>query len=140
MHLLLDIYSADIEKDIPVPDFGNAEKEIIFLVRAIWKLWRETPSGQAYKSMIAEAQADSSAIAQWRSTFLPERRWRLVVILQRAADRGELRPDVDIEIVIDMLFGFCWYRLLTGQIEDDVRVIKKMVREITCGITRKSSP
>jgi len=137
MHLLLDIYGTDVEKMIVIPDFGNVEKEIIFMIRAIWKLWRETPSGQAYKSMIAEAQAVPSTAGQWRSQFLLERRSKLLFTLQRASDRGELRSDVSLEIVIDMLFGFCWYRLLTGQIDDNVKVISAMVREIVLGITWK---
>ncbi len=139
MHLLLDIFGDEVEKAIVVPDFGNIEAEIIFLTRTIWKFWRETPSGQAFKSMIAEAQADPSAIEEWRSRFLPERRRRLLFILQRAAGRGELRPDIKPEIVIDMLFGFSWYRLLTGQIDDDVKVITAMVREIVQGITRNGA-
>lgn len=138
MHLLLDIYGADVEKLIVIPDFGDVEREIIHLVRAIWKLWRETPSGQAYRSMIAEAQADPAAIVQFRARFLPERRRPLLHTLQRASARGELRSDADLEIVIDLLFGFCWYRLLTGQIDDNIGVISKMVHEIVQGITRKA--
>jgi len=140
MHLLLDIYGGEVEKALVVPDFGNVEQEIIFLNRAIWKFWRETPSGQAFKSMIAEAQAHPSAIEEWRSRFLPERRRRLLFTLQRAADRGELRPDIKLETVIDILFGYSWYRLLTGQIDDDVDVIAAMVREIVHGISLKSAP
>ena len=140
MQLLLDIYGGEVEKDLVIPDFGNIEAEIIFLTRAIWKFWRETPSGQAYKSMIAEVQADPSAIEQWRSRFLPERRRRLLFTLQRAADRGELRPDIKLETVIDILFGYSWYRLLTGQIDDDVKAITAMVREIVQGILRKNAP
>ncbi len=138
MHLLLDIYGGDVEKALVVPDFGNIEAEIVFLTRAIWKFWRETPSGQAFKSMIAEVQADPSAIEEWRSRFLPERRRRLLFTLQRAADRGELRPDIKLETIIDILFGYSWYRLLTGQIDDDVEVIAAMVREIVQGITWKN--
>jgi len=137
MHLLLDIYGTEVEKTIEIPDFGNVQDEIIFLTRSIWKFWRETPSGQAFKSMIAEAQTDPSAVEQWRSQFLPERRRRALFVIQRAAGRGELRPDIQPEIVIDMLFGFSWYRLLTGQIDDDLHVITAMVREIVQGITRK---
>lgn len=139
MLLLLDIYGSEVEKKIETPDFGNVEKEIIFLVRAIWKFWRETPSGQAFKSMIAEAQANPSSIEQWRSRFLPERRRRLLFTLQRAARRGELRPDIQLEIVVDIIFGFSWYRLLTGQIEDDAGAITGMVGEIVQGITRKKA-
>ncbi len=138
MHLLLDIYDDDIEKMLEIPDFGNVEAEIIYLIRAIWKLWRETPSGQAYKSMIAEVQADPSAFSLWRSRFLPDRRRKLLITLKRAADRGELKPDVKLEIVVDIIFGFSWYRLLTGQIDDDVEVITAMVREIVQGITQKN--
>ena len=140
MLLLLDIYGGDVEKMIVIPDFGNIEQEIIFLTRAIWKLWRETPSGQAFKSMIAELQGDPETFEHWRSRFLPERRRRLLFTLQRAADRGELRPGIKLETVVDILFGYSWYRLLTGQIEDDVEVITAMVREIVHGISLKSPP
>jgi hypothetical protein len=58
-------------------------------------------------------------------------------VLQRAAERGELRRDIDFETVMDIMFGHCWYRLLTGQIEDDDTVITAMVCEIVQGITRK---
>ncbi len=137
MHLLLDIFGSEVEKAIEVPDFGDIKKELIFLVRSIWKFWRETPSGQAFKSMIAEAQADPAAVELWRSNFLPERRKKLFYTLQRAADRGELRPDCDIPTIVDIFFGYGWYRLLTGQIDDDPAVITAMVREIVRGITRK---
>ncbi len=140
MLLLLDIYGGDVEKMIVVPDFGNIEQEIIFLTRAIWKLWRETPSGQAFKSMIAELQGDPEAFEHWRLRFLPERRRRLLFALQRAADRGELRPGIQLETVVDILFGYSWYRLLTGQINDDVEVITAMVHEVVQGICLKSAP
>jgi AcrR family transcriptional regulator len=139
MHLLLDIYGAEVEKMIPIPDFGNVEEEIIHLVRAIWTFWRETPSGQAFKSIIAEVQADPSAVSKWQSQFLPERRRRVLLTLLRAADRGELCPDIQLEVVIDILFGFNLYRLLAGQIDDDVGVITTMVRQMVHGIIRKDT-
>jgi AcrR family transcriptional regulator len=140
MHLLFDIYGGEVERTLVIPDFGNIEAEIIFLTRAIWRFWRETPSGQAYRSMIAEAQSDPTAIEQWRSRFLPERRRKLLFTLQRAADRGELRPDINLKTVVDILFGFSWYRLLTGQIDDNVKAITAMVREVVQGILHKNTP
>lgn len=137
MSLLFDCYAGESEKMLVIPDFGNVEKEIIFLVRFIWRFWRETSSGQAFKLMIAEAQTDPSVIAEWRTRFLPERRKILLLVLHRAADRGELRSDIDFETVVDIMFGHSWYRLLTGQIDDDVSVISAMVREMVQGITRK---
>jgi AcrR family transcriptional regulator len=137
MSLLFDSYAGESEKMLEIPDFGDVEEEIIFMVRSIWKFWRETPSGQAFRLMIAEAQTDPSVVAEWRSHFLPERRKLLLFVLQRAANRGELRRDIDFEAVIDIMFGYAWYRLLTGQIDDDLKVITAMVRAIVQGITRK---
>jgi AcrR family transcriptional regulator len=137
MSLLFDSYAGESEKMLEIPDFGDVEEEIIFMVRSIWTFWRETPSGQAFKLMIAEAQTDPSVVAEWRSRFLPERRKLLLFVLQRAANRGELRRDIDFEAVIDIMFGYAWYRLLTGQIDDDLKVITAMVRAIVQGITRK---
>ncbi len=122
---------------LEIPNFGNVEQEIICMVRSLWKFWRETPSGQAFRLMIAEAQTDPSTVAEWRSHFLPERRKLLLFVLQRAAERGELRRDIDFEAVMDIMFGYAWYRLLTGQIDDDLKVITAMVRAIVQGITRK---
>jgi hypothetical protein len=65
--------------------------------------------------------------------FLPARPKLLLFVLQRAAGRG----DIEFGTVMDIMFGHCWYKLLTGQIEDDVTVITAMVREIVQGITRK---
>ena len=137
MSLLFDCYAGEAETMLEIPNFGNVEQEIICMVRSLWKFWRETPSGQAFRLMIAEAQTDPSAVAEWRNRFLPERRKLLLLVLQRAAERGELRRDIDFETVMDIMFGHCWYRLLTGQIDDDVKVITAMVRSIVQGITRK---
>jgi hypothetical protein len=54
-------------------------------------------------------------------------------VLQRAAGRG----DIEFGTVMDIMFGHCWYQLLTGQIDDDVKIITAMAREIFQGITRK---
>ena len=137
MGLLFNCYAGESERMLVIPDFGNVEREIVFMVRSLWKFWRETPSGQAFRLMIAEAQTDASAVEEWRTRFLPERRKLLLFVLQRAAERGELRRDIDFETVMDIMFGYSWYRLLTGQIEDDVTVITAMVRELVRGITRK---
>ncbi len=137
MGLLFNCYAGESERMLVIPDFGNVEREIVFMVRSLWKFWRETPSGQAFRLMIAEAQTDASAVEEWRTRFLPERRRLLQFVLQRAAERGELRRDIDFETVMDIMFGYSWYRLLTGQIEDDVTVITAMVRELVRGITRK---
>ena len=42
------------------------------------------------------------------------RRSATAAVLQRAVDRGELRPDIDIAAVMDQLYGPVYYRLTMG--------------------------
>ena len=38
---------------------------------------------------------------------------------QPAKDRGEIPPETDIKLLMDLLYGYSMFRLITGQIEDD---------------------
>jgi hypothetical protein len=50
-----------------------------------------------------------------RSGFLAERRAALGTVIERARARGEVRPDVDTELCLDLLGGVVYYRfLITG--------------------------
>ena len=56
-----------------------------------------------------------------RETFLAPRRAALREVLERAVERGELRPDIDRELALDFLGGPLFYRLLiTGGPLDEV--------------------
>ena len=88
------------------------------IILAVWRFWRDSPSGRAYRSLLAEAQGTDAAQAELR-TWLATRRGHVTAALDRARARGEIPAHVDAELVADMFYGFNWYRLLTGQIADE---------------------
>jgi hypothetical protein len=47
-----------------------------------------------------------------RHGFVAARRAEVAELLARAAARGELADDLDLELVIDLLVGPLWYRAL----------------------------
>jgi hypothetical protein len=47
-----------------------------------------------------------------RESFLAGRRAALAAVLQRGVERGDLRPDLDVELALDVLGGPLIYRLL----------------------------
>jgi hypothetical protein len=47
-----------------------------------------------------------------REGFLIRRRRALSEVVRRGVERGDLRPDVDLELVLDTLGGPLFYRLL----------------------------
>ena len=56
--------------------------------------------------------------------------------IERAARRGELADDIDLDAVIDIISGYAWSRLLTGRIDDDPAAIAHAARQIARGVVR----
>ena len=94
--------------------------------------------GNALRSIIAEAQADPSALTQLREDFLPKRRAWTYTLFDRAVARGEISAQADIENAITLIYSFNWYHLLTDQLGDE-RVIKKYVPIVIAGMKSKVS-
>jgi len=111
--ILTELYDRECAAEIVLPDSGSAEADIVELIVNVWRLWTTTASGQAIRSVIAEAQGDPAVLSHLRFEFIPNRRVHSTSVLKRAQDRGELPPDADLNLVLDMLFGFQWLRLLT---------------------------
>jgi AcrR family transcriptional regulator len=58
--------------------------------------------------LMAEAQLDPDFAARFRAGFLDRRREALIGIAAR-----ELPPEIDLEVVADLVFGPLWYLMLT---------------------------
>jgi Tetracyclin repressor-like, C-terminal domain len=55
---------------------------------------------------------DSELARATREGFLAGRRSALRTVIERGIDRGDLRADLDVELVLDVLGGPLFYRLL----------------------------
>jgi AcrR family transcriptional regulator len=72
-------------------------------------------SGRMMAGLVAEMARNPELAKAVRAGILERRRAIVFAILQRGIDRGEVRPDIDIELVADMLSGTIVMRvLLTG--------------------------
>ena len=60
-------------------------------------------------ALMAEAQLDETFARSFRSGFLARRRKVLLEVLQRARTRGEVGASVDIDFLVEIVFGALWY-------------------------------
>lgn len=111
--ILTELYEREGVKLNSSPNLGSVDADILQLLENIWAFWRETTSGQAFRSVIAEAQADPEVLAHLRDEFIPKRRLHWIAVLERAQENGEIRANVDLDLFLDIVFGFNWHRLLT---------------------------
>ena len=131
--LIMEVYEGERETALSVSDRGSLEQELTIRMRNLWRLWQATPLGHALRSIIAEAQADASALAQLRYEFLPKRRASTHTLFARAVARNEISPRADIEAATTLIYSFNLYHLLTDQLDDET-VIRHYVRMIVSGL------
>jgi len=120
---------------LPVPDTGSTMNDIIIQVSNLAN-FLTSREGKVINEIIAEGQFDPKLAETYRAVYFKPRRLDSRHILERGISRGELKEDLDIELVMDLVFGPLFYRLLiTGDIVDE-NFIRNMVTCAFNGITR----
>lgn len=102
---LLDLTSTRIT----VPDKGSLAEDLMAFLRATFRQRGQRP---VLVGLMAQAILDQNFATQFRDRFLFSRRAALRAILQRATERGEVAAELDQELLIDVVYGVLWYRLL----------------------------
>ena len=131
--VILEAFGRHTSSRITMPDRGNVKGDLeAFLVQAFEMLARE--SGQMVRSLMSEALLDAKFAVSMREIFIASRRHALREILMRGIKRGEIPSDVDIELVIDLIYGPRWYRLLNNHAPLDKAFARQLSQMITASL------
>ena len=76
-------------------------------------------AGRIIRGIIAEGQSDPETIKAFLVGFVMPRRAEVRAILARGVASGELRADLDVEMVLASLFGSLQMRMLMNENVDD---------------------
>lgn len=135
--LLLDVYQG-FKNARPFPDTGSLAGDMrAFLTDQLFDFWRDRLCGTVFRSVIAEAQTDPDA-ARALSIYERDRRKSAERIVERAKARGEVSADFNGAIVIELLAGFAWHRLLTGRLADSEKDIEAVVALVMAAVENKN--
>lgn len=134
--LLLDVYHR--QKDgVPHPDTGDIRKDLSQFLAGLLSFWRDG-GGAIFRSIIAEAQSDPAALAALRA-YAVSRCRQSGEILKRGQARGELRADIDPELLIELFSGFAWNRLLTSRLDVSQSQIDQIVSAVVDGVALRAA-
>ena len=133
--IYMDLYAELAAKITPPADTGDFAVDLTLLAQGAFKLYRETAAGVALSGIVAEAQSNAEVSKIVRNEFAPSRRHVVLAILERAASRGEISPEVDLQLVSEIVAGAVWYNQLvgTGDLTDShaSRIVDRIVRGIS---------
>jgi AcrR family transcriptional regulator len=104
--------AALVSEEIAIPDTGSTRGDLLVLMQEAVELYCGSLAGRLMPNLVgAMAQRPELARAV-RESFLAGRRAALAAVLERGVERGDLRPDLDVELALDVLGGPLFYRLL----------------------------
>jgi AcrR family transcriptional regulator len=117
--LLLELFNREILPPPTIPDDADLAEELKLRMRDLFAAWRDTPAGRVFRSLVVEMQATPETVARFRDEALAPRRRQSLRAFERARERGEIPADSNLHSLVDLVYGWAWYRLLTGQLVPD---------------------
>ena len=110
--LAAEAYFVTSESELEFPDTGDIATDIRAQLRAFVQLLTAGGSGKVIAELIGAAQTDPNLAAAVSENYTMPRRTLAIRYFERARDRGQLRADVDLSLLVDQLWGACYNRLL----------------------------
>ena len=120
-------------------DTGILREDLVAGFRPWVRQLRSKPYARVVAGLIAAAQADPEFAALYRERFVQPRRATSRHLLDRARDRGEITQGCDLEIVLDLLYGPIYHRLLHGHAPLTDRFVTNVIDTVLAAITPNKS-
>lgn len=98
-----------------------------------------SPRGRNAALMVASADPDSEISKAFRNQVMLASREEGRAILNRAIVEGAVRKDIKIDVVLDMIYGAIFYRLLIGHAPLGEAFVNQLIGEALRGFTSVSA-
>lgn len=132
--LALDGYFHAVESALGFPDTGDIEADLAAQLSSFVHVVAETPAGRVIAELVGQAQTDPELSAALLQRYSGPRRALAVEAMTRARERGQLRADVDPEVLVDQLWGACYHRLLLPDLPVTQEFAKSLISNVMRGV------
>jgi AcrR family transcriptional regulator len=110
--LAAEAYFDRVRPVLEFPDTGDIRRDVTTQLHAFVTLLTTTTAGRVVAELVGAAQTDPALRANFSAAYSRPRRELAVAAFSRARERGQLREDVDPDLLVDQLWGACYHRLL----------------------------
>jgi AcrR family transcriptional regulator len=132
--LVFEAFATDFLDRQPLPDTGSLRGDLLAALRAFIRVVKGTATGRTLVGLIAEVQRDPELAEVWREGFLGRVRTQHRVMVDRGVARGEASRDTDPDVVLDLLYGAAYHRLLQSHLVLSDRFAQAVVDTVVAGV------
>ena len=118
--VLVEAFLSQDESATGTPDTGTLRKDLAIFASTLADTAGRESLRRSVAGLVSASHTDAEVGRLFRERFVAPSRATLRQVLERATDRGDLHPDLDLEVVLDALLGAIWYRALIsgGRLDD----------------------
>src|SRR5262249_49151070 len=109
--LVVDAFAISTEDELHFPDSGSVYKDVSRQM-CQWLRILRSDRGCIVRAIIGAGQSDPELLEEFRKRLLRPRRHETSQTLPRGIERGELPRNLDLDLVLDTLYGAIYMRFL----------------------------
>src|SRR5271165_4233367 len=109
--LVVDAFACSAEHELHFPDTGSVYQDMSLQMKQVIAIFRSR-RGRIVAALVGGGQSDPELLEAFRERFLWPRRREAYKTLRRGIERGELRENLDLDLVLDILYGSIYMRFL----------------------------
>lgn len=113
--VVLDAFVHGTMRATPFNATDDVKADFARHLRAVVSLFNSS-AGRIIRELVAAGQSDEGIAADFRERFWAPRRDLSIDRLERGIELGQIRADLDVELVLDAIYGPLWARLLIGHL------------------------
>lgn len=99
---------------IAVADSGDTRTELLAAVVNPMRAVTDTPFGPVIRALLSQIAVNPTLGDPFRATVVQARRREVARVVGRGVERGDLRPDADVDVATELLVGPVYFRLMFG--------------------------
>ena len=129
-----------VEQVVSTPDLGDTRQELGTFVDAAVKILGSTLMGRVMQALVSDLATNSNLARAFRERVVAMRLAEVRRVIERGIERGDLRPDTDIELAHELLFGPVYYRLLLSGGPLDKHLAERIVDAVIPAFATGGTP
>lgn len=131
-HLVVDALARAVGTN-PTPDTGCTHCDLIAGIGTLSDAFTTTVGRRALPALVADLADDPELEREFLDAYFHPRRATTAEALRRGIERGDLRPDADIDLLLDMLASTTYYRVLFGHLPITPELAESVVSVVMAG-------
>lgn len=135
--LVVDAFASGTENKLHFPDTGSVYQDMSLQMNQFLGIL-STRRGRIVAALLGAGQSDPELLEAFRERFLRPRRQEAYKTLRRGIERGELPENLDLDLVLDTLYGAIYMRFLIRHDELSENYVKHVCQMVLGGATGNS--